>query len=185
VLRVEIPEGAEPAAYVWGNLAPDIAPAAITLSASVYAKAKLPLRLFEAMRIRVAQINGCEMCQSWRAHRDTAAMLEGYGVSPSGSNLDDPEIPGEDFYAAIENWPDAVQFSDRERVAIEFTDRYVTDPRRLEDEEFWAELHRHFTDEELVEMMLSIGAFVTSGRLQAVLGIDDACQIGSFSDSRG
>jgi len=124
-----------------------------------------------------AQINGCELCQSWRSQRDAPAMLESYGVSSAGSNLEDEDAPDEAFYAAIENWRTAPELSERERVAIEFTDRYVGDPRSLEDDQLWDQVHEHFSDEEVVDLAMAIGAFFTLGRLQAVLGIDDACQI--------
>ena len=52
-----------------------------------------------------------------------------------------------------------------------YADPYVTDPRRLDDDGFWAEVNVHFSDDELMQMMLSIGAWFTGGRLQAVLGV--------------
>ena len=181
MLRIDVPQGRQPAEYVWTSLAPHLAPEALGYSGAVYAKSKLPLRIFEAARIRVAQINGCEMCQSWRGHRDTPAMLSGYGLSEAGSNLVDADIPDESFYAAVENWRDAPDFSDRERVAIEFADRYATDPKRLRDDDFWDEVDASFTKEEVVDLMLCLGAWIAGGRLQAVLGVDDACQIGTAS----
>src|SRR6202020_1535099 len=99
------------------------------------------------------QINGCELCRSWRSFRDNPALLAGYGMSGEDSNLQDAEVPDEAFYSAVENWREAPEFSDRERVAIEFTDRYVSDPRRLDDDEFWDEVHIHFSDDELVDLM--------------------------------
>lgn len=179
MLRIDVPEGREPAAYVWGSLAKHLTPSALNFSGSVYAKSKLPLRLFEGIRIRVAQINGCEMCQSWRSHRDNPAMLAGYGMGEEESNLRDNDVPDEAFYAAVENWREAKELSDRERLAIEFTDRYTREPRSLDDDGLWDEIHASFSDDELVDMMLSIGSWIALGRIQAVLGVDDACQIGT------
>jgi alkylhydroperoxidase family enzyme len=177
MLRVDVPSGTEPATYVWEELAQHLTPSVFAFSGTVYAKSTFSLRLFEAVRVRVAQINGCELCQSWRSKRDVPAMLDAYGVSSEDSNIQDPNPPDEAFYEAVERWRAAPQFSERERAAIEFTDRYVSDPRSLEDEQLWDEMHAHFSDDEIVELALIIGAFFTLGRLQAALGIDDACQI--------
>lgn len=181
MIRIVVPGDQAPVAYLWGNLAQDVAPSALAFGANVSGKSKLPLRLFEAVRIRVAQINGCEMCQSWRAHRDNIATLENYGMSLEESNLHDAEVPDEAFYAAIENWRDAPEFTERERVAIEFTDRYVQAPRDLkQDEDLWEQVHAHFTDDELADLVLAIGSWLALGRINSVLGVDDACQISSL-----
>jgi alkylhydroperoxidase family enzyme len=185
MLRVDVPDGSEPAGYVWENLAPHLTPSVFGFSGAVYGRSKLPLRLFEGVRVRVAQINGCELCQSWRSERDVPALLESYGVSAEESNIRDQEKPDESFYAAIENWRTAPELSERERVAIEFTDRYLTDPHGLKvDEALWEQVHANFSDDEVVDLTLTIGAFFTLGRMQATLGIDDACQIATmFADS--
>ncbi len=62
-MRVEVPEGADPITYVWGQLVPGIGPAAATLAMAVYEHSTLGLREFEAARLRTAQINGCLFCQ--------------------------------------------------------------------------------------------------------------------------
>jgi alkylhydroperoxidase family enzyme len=178
MLRVDVPEGTEPASFVWGSLGQHVVPSALEFSGTVYAKSKLSLRLFEAIRIRVAQINGCELCQSWRSQRDAPAMLKAYGVSAADSNLDDGDPPDEAFYEALADWRSAAELSERERVAVAFTDRYLQDPVGLNgDDELWTQIRSHFSDDEVVDMAMAIGAFFTLGRLQAVLGIDDACQI--------
>jgi alkylhydroperoxidase family enzyme len=178
MLRIDVPEGAEPAGYVWENLAGHLTPSVFEFSGAVYGRSKMPLRLFEGVRVRVAQLNGCELCQSWRSERDVAPMLAAYGVPDGDSNIHDQEKPPESFYDAIDDWRISPEFSERERAAIEFTDRYLTDPVSLRaDEELWDLMHEHFTDDELVDLALTIGAFFTLGRLQAMLGIDDACQI--------
>lgn len=185
MLRIDVPDGEEPASYVWKNLAPHLTPGVFGFSGAVYGRSKLPLRLFEGVRVRVAQLNGCEFCQSWRSARDVPPMLDAYGLSAEESNIRDDEKPDESFYAAVENWRTAPEFSDRERLAIEFADRYLTDPKSLRaDEDIWEQMHQHFSDDELVDLLLTIGAFFTLGRLQATLGIDDACQIETmFADN--
>jgi hypothetical protein len=45
------------------------------------------------------------------------------------------------------------------------------------DEEFWVEMHTHFTDDEIVELGVCIGAWLALGRLQWVLDVDGPCRV--------
>src|SRR5690349_21016823 len=124
--RVEIPTAfnEEPSSYVWSKLVPQIAAAAAGYSTAVYRHSRLSLREFEAARMRTAQINGCLLCQDWRAHRDLATYVERMGGDARGSVVDrGGAVPDEAFYAAVENWQGAAVFSERERLVIEFAER--------------------------------------------------------------
>lgn len=126
------------------------------------------VREFEAARIRVALINGCSVCMSFRRGRD-----------PSMPLADLPEdLPGDDFYEEILNWRTATLFSDRERLAIEFAERFALDHLSLDhDEDFWKRMHDQFSDREIVELSLAIGHFIGVGRTIHVLGLDSACPV--------
>ena len=52
------------------RLAPEIVGVAMQFSAVTYEHSILPLRVFEAARARTAEINGCQLCQNFRASRD-------------------------------------------------------------------------------------------------------------------
>ena len=45
------------------------------------------------------------------------------------------------------------------------------------DEAFWAEMHAHFSDAEIVDMTFCIGAWMALGRLTHVLDLDDVCMV--------
>ena len=45
------------------------------------------------------------------------------------------------------------------------------------DEDFWARLHRHFTDDELVDLALCVGSWLALGRFNQVFDIDGACRV--------
>ena len=55
--RISVPEGSDPLMHVWVGAAPGLSIPAAQFSAAVYEKSVLPLREFEAARIRIAQIN--------------------------------------------------------------------------------------------------------------------------------
>jgi alkylhydroperoxidase family enzyme len=54
-------------------------------------------------------------------------------------------------------------FSDRERVALRYADAITWDPTQADDA-LWAELKRHFTEPELVELGFLIGVFAGGQR---------------------
>ncbi len=62
-------------------------------------------------------------------------------------------------------------FSARERAALTFADLMATDHHKVDDAVF-AELRRHFSDAEIVELGVSTALFVGLGRFNAVVGID-------------
>jgi len=69
--------------------------------------------------------------------------------------------------------PTSEVFSPRERAALRFAELMAGDHRQVDDAVF-AELRRHFTEAQIVELGVSTALFVGFGRLNAVLGIDPA-----------
>ncbi|WP_313801520.1 hypothetical protein [Sphingobium sp.] len=64
----------------------------------------LSLREFEGARSRIAQINGCIICQQFRAAKDAPSMFAATGVRPGHLICDNGPAPDEGFYAAVETW---------------------------------------------------------------------------------
>ena len=161
--RISVPDGADPLIHVWTGAAPDLSVPAAQFSAAVYEHSTLPLREFEAARIRIAQINDCELCLGWRSARDVA------------SRADEADSIDEEFYAHIgdANWSG---FSERESLAAEFAERFALDHLSMDDP-FWARLRGSFSDAEIVDLGLCVGMWVSQGRLNRVLDVDGACRI--------
>ena len=76
----------------------------------------------------------------------------------------------EDKIAALDNL-DSELFSPRERVALRFADLMATEHLRIDDAVF-AELRRHFSEAQIVELGVSTALFVGLGRFNAIIGID-------------
>ena len=64
-------------------------------------------------------------------------------------------------------------FTPRERAALVFADLMATDHLKIDDA-MVAELRRHFSEAEMVELGVSTSLFVGLGRFNAVLGIEPA-----------
>ncbi|KHK91063.1 carboxymuconolactone decarboxylase family protein [Novosphingobium malaysiense] len=157
--------------------APEIIEAGAGFSMAPYRHSKLPLRLFEACRVATAVINGCTVCMNWRAQRDLRLL----GVEEGVINQED--APDEAMYQAVLS-DDLSVLSERERLAVRYSQRMGTDPRGLAaDEAFWADLKAVLSDEEIVDLTYSTAAWMALGRVTHILGIDAACTIGGPLES--
>ncbi len=65
--------------------------------------------------------------------------------------------------AALEAWETSSEFSDRERAALAFATAIVRDDREVTDAE-WAELRRHFSEPEVVELVFAVGYQTFAGQ---------------------
>jgi alkylhydroperoxidase family enzyme len=149
-----------------GALRPEMYAGFRAFSRAVYSSSQLPQREFEAARFRVALVNGCARCQALRLARDLPGRADRA-----------EELP-ESFYEALGEWRDAPIFTERERLAIEFAERFATDHRALaEDDGFWDRMYDAFEDAEIVDLSLSVASFLGGGRFHHVLGTDAVCPV--------
>ena len=174
-MRIDVPvhRAHDPYGFATEALAPGIMSAAAGFSKAVYRDSKLSLREFEGARARTAEINGCLICQSFRAERDLGGMFAG---TSRGTVVDNGPAPDEAFYRAVSEWRTSPLYSDRERLAIEFAERFGTEPKALaEDETFWEKARVAFGDAEIADLAHSVAAWVGLGRVAHVLGFDEVC----------
>jgi AhpD family alkylhydroperoxidase len=154
--RLDVPpgEGSE-SQRIWA-LSPELGAAVGAVAGHVGGKGiALPWRTREAARMRIAQINGCNVCMAWRV-----PSLARHGVD-------------EELYAHVDD-PDAGDYSEQERLAIEYADRFALDHRSIDDA-FFARLKGEFTDPEILELTACIADWIAFGRMTAVLDLDEAC----------
>jgi alkylhydroperoxidase family enzyme len=103
--------------------------------------------------IRVAILNGVEYVQ--RAHGPAYALQE--GLTP-------------EQVAAIEHWPSSNLFNEQQRALLAYTDsmtREIDVPDRV-----FAEVRRHFTERQTVELTMLIGAYNMLTRFLKALKVD-------------
>jgi alkylhydroperoxidase family enzyme len=162
--NIDVPPDRDPMIYLWTERAPELSSAAARFSNTAYYSSTLSPREFEVVRMRIAQINGCRVCQSFRAPRDVVGRFdEGSVPEEMYEHVGDPSWPG---------------FSARERLAMEFAERFALDHLSMEgDAEFWKQLHEQFTDDELVELACCAGAHLVNGRINRVFDVEGDCSI--------
>lgn len=179
--RISIPQEheADPFGYAARTHAVPIVAASSAFAAAVYRNSALPLREFEGARMRTAQINGCMVCKDLRAERDVPQLYSIAGDLGHTLVTANGPAPDEAFYQAVAEWRTSPLFSERERLAIEFAERFGTEPQALAaDEAFWTRMNAAFTDAEIVDLAHCTAAWAGLGRVAHVLGFDTVCLAG-------
>jgi AhpD family alkylhydroperoxidase len=144
----------------WMQLQPDMGAGLVAYSEAVYGKARLPLRVREIARMRIAQINQCEVCRNARQEHGP-----GQGVD-------------EALYAGVSGWRTAAGYSERERLAAEFAERFALDHVAMRaDEAFWQRFRAAYSDAEIVELTMSVALWLGAGRAMRVLDVGQACAL--------
>lgn len=144
----------------WMAPQPKLAAAVGRLADAVYNDSGLPLRIREIARMRIAEDNECQVC---RHTREADALDDG---------------ADEDFYTHVLEWRTWPGYSERERIAAEFAERFAQDHRGLhEDDAFWARAKEHFDDAELLALGVSCSMWLGNGRLMRVLDVAQACTL--------
>lgn len=138
---------------VW-TLHPDMGRLVGHMVGTVYRKSVLPAAEREVARMRIAQLNACGACSTFRA----PSVLEA-GVA-------------EDDYCHVEDWRTYEGYTERQRLAVEYAERFAADHTGIDDA-FFARLRTAFDDAEVVDLTMCIAVYLGLGRALAVLGIDE------------
>jgi alkylhydroperoxidase family enzyme len=170
--QINVPEGKRPLDQA-DELAPGMRNAMKELRRLTLDENRLAFSEIEAIRLRSAQVNGCQTCFNYRMDRD----------DPERAARADGRLTPE-FYAAVLGEGDLAVLTERERLVRELTERYSLDHFSLDqDEAFWARMKASFDDAELVEAGITIMSFAMSARFNHVFGLDGiACEIPGAAD---
>ena len=156
--RIDVPDGpGGDAAMIW-TLRPEMAGMVDRMVQTAYQRSRLPASEREVARMRIAQLNDCSACADFRAPsvREAGVDDEAYRHV-----ADDATYPG---------------YTERQRLAIEYAERFASDHRSIDDA-FFARLRAHFADDEVLDLTLCCAVYVGLGRTLAVLGVDESCAI--------
>ena len=156
--RIDVPAGAgDEAVRVW-KLRPEMGAMVDTMVRTVYGSSILPAAEREVARMKIAQLNACSACATFRAPSVRAA-----GVA-------------EDLYTHLDDYDTYAGYTERQRLAIEYADRFASDHASIDDELF-SRLHAAFSDAEILDLTMCVAAYVGLGRAMTVLGIEDPASV--------
>lgn len=120
--------------------------------------ARLPARLKELVRLRIATLNGCQTCLAARLAPDT--------------------IP-EEQAQAVDDYENSSDYSEPEKTAVRFAERLAVEHHDIGDDEI-AALREHFDQAQILELMMMAGQYIGFGRVLAALQLEIvACPVPS------
>src|SRR3954468_22533444 len=127
------------------------------------AASTLDPRLHELVRYRIALINQCTVCLSYRR--------EDSGVS-------------EALLGNVAHWRQCDDFTDAEKAALDFTEQFCGDSSAIGDE-LVADLERLLPAGQVVALALVVGKSLAMGRFMQVRGLDQSCSAGELRAAAG
>ena len=156
--RLDVPNGpGGEAAMIW-TLRPELGGMVERMIRGAYQESILPAEERELARMRIAEINDCVACSDFRA----PSVLEA-GIAP-------------ELYENVSQYGTYPGYTPRQRLAIEYAERFATDHASIDDA-FFGRLRGLFTDPEILDLTLCIAVFLGLGRSLTVLGVDQSCAI--------
>lgn len=156
--RLNVPDGPGGEATMIWTLRPPLGGMVERMIRGAYQESILPAEERELARMRIAQINDCVACSGFRA----PSVLDAGVASELYDNVAD--------YATYPG------YTSRQRLAIEYAERFATDHASIDDA-FFGRMRRAFNDEELLDLTLCVAVFLGLGRALTVLGVDQSCAI--------
>ncbi len=156
--RIPLPEGDLPERYRVFGLQPAFGKAMAGVSDAIYEKSLLDKRVREAVRMRIALINECQLCLGYRFPE-----LQAVGVD-------------EAFYEAVKDWRNSDVFSEKEKTAIEYAERFLLDHTNIDDA-FFQRLAQYFSAAEIFDLSAVIAGLLANGRLMQVLQVEHSCAL--------
>jgi AhpD family alkylhydroperoxidase len=122
----------------------------------------LPHKLKEMCRIKISVAHQCGYCSTVR------------------SNVAKAEGLTEDLIGELSSYGDSTHFSAREKAALRYADLFKAGEHAIDKDEVYADLAKHFSDEEAIELGLfcaqvdGVGKFVKSLN---VVSWEEACAL--------
>ena len=150
--RVELPDGDGLEVGRALMLAPHFTDVVVGYEKAV-AQTSLDPRLHELVRYRIAQINQCTVCLAYRR---------------TDSGLSD------ELLESVSQWAGSDDFSDVEKAALAFTERFCGDSTAISDADI-AALEALLPNGQVVELALVVSKYLAMGRFMQVLGLDQTC----------
>ena len=134
---------------IWAHR-PAAANAWLGVMAEIHERGILPDRLRELVRLKIASITTCPVCQ----------------VARKSDEVDEDDV------VACSDWSDP-RFSPPEQAALRFAELFAGDYFSL-GEEIYDHLRAHFSEAQIVELHLFSGLMLAGGRMTYVLkGYED------------
>ncbi|MEO7258837.1 MAG: carboxymuconolactone decarboxylase family protein [Luteimonas sp.] len=123
--------------------------------------------LLEMVRLRGAHLNACTYCATVRLLPVQA------DVKPKEHAVGVTDISGMTKAEALTHVApiQLMELTPREAIAVQLVDKLVTDPHAVDDE-FYDQLRAHFSEEEVIELVVASSLFTLAGAFNTVVRLD-------------
>ena len=125
-------------------------------------------RLLELMRVRGAHLNACTYCATVRLQPVAGEVKQ---KEPALGVCDISGMTKSQAIKALQDKLRKSEFTPREAAALSLVDRIVVDAHSVDDSLF-AELRKHFSEEEIIELVCASSLFTWAGTLNTVVRLD-------------
>lgn len=152
--RIDVPAGPGAAAATVWRLRPEMGAMVETMVRTVYGSSILPASEREVARMKIAELNACTACSTFRAPSVRAAGVD------------------DELYLHLDAFETYEGYTERQKLAIEYAALFATDHGSIDDGLF-SRLRGAFSDAEILDLTMCIAAYLGLGRALAVLDIED------------
>jgi AhpD family alkylhydroperoxidase len=137
----------------------------VSMGSFAQGKTELPGETRQLAMHLVSHLNSCSWCIDFGG-----ALSQKAGWSPARMG-------------AVMDYATSPLFTEAERAALSFAEQATQVGARVRDETF-AELHRHFTDRQIVELAAAVAAENFFNRMNASLGVEQQgfCELPAYRD---
>ena len=80
------------------------------------------------------------------------------------------------MYGHVAEYREREDYSEREKLAIEYAERFALEHLAIDDA-FFTRLREHFADAEILDLTICVADYLAFGRLTQVLKLDQECSI--------
>jgi len=177
-MRIDLPAGEDPVIYTMMKMGSSrlLQSRHESWDAQFFNDSTITPREREVARMRMAHHMSCTHCTAFRGTRDAPELIAALGLSRNG--FSDEEIPEELYERVFEyaTWPG---YTERERLTIEFAERFMIDYQDMADDDaFWERLKANFSETEIADLCLLVGMWDSSCKMfHLLIGIEDACRV--------
>jgi len=88
----------------------------------------------------------------------------------------EPHDLSEELYANVADWRTYPGYSDAERIAIEYAEKFALDHLSLDDA-FFARMRGFYSDGQIMDIAVCVGTWLMMGRITMVMDVAVSCPL--------
>ena len=87
-----------------------------------------------------------------------------------------PHRLSEELYGNVASWRSYPGYTDAERIAIEYAEKFAIEHTSLDDA-FFTRMRRFYSDEQIMEIAICVGTWLMMGRIVMVMDAGVSCAL--------